>query len=646
MKRLFGKKMEAPTDYSDAIELNAGETELSPGLRNLYSPQATATKTRIRDIVDALLESGTLTEDVAAEIRTEHETTGTDFEKLLKGRDIEDDAILKAKAALYGYEFKEIVPEQVDRKALSLLGIDYIKSNYLMPVKINEDGVLVVATTDPANVFAIDDVKRQVNMNIDLVVCSKDNIDTICAELDEDKFDYNVDEFMTDLDDVELIENDDDEIEDLEKSAGESPVIKFVNYVLSNSLKEGASDIHIEPKEKYTKIRYRIDGVLFDSMQAPAKMHAAIVSRLKIMSNLDISERRIPQDGKIAVIMGGRGIDLRVSVLPTSHGEKVVIRLLDSKSIMIGLEDAGMEPRILTAFQDQIAQPNGILLVTGPTGSGKSTTLYSALAQMDSDRLNVSTVEDPVEYNLEFCNQVQVNEKAGMTFSGALRSLLRQDPDIIMIGEIRDAETSRIAVQAALTGHLVLSTLHTNDAPSSVSRLVNIGIEPYLIAASLNGILAQRLVRRICSNCKEPYTAPDNLRKYLDQAHIETHELMHGAGCEQCRDSGYAGRCGIHELLVIDESFRQLINVDSSVGGMRKAFRESGWPNLFEDGLQKVKRGTTTIEEILRVAEVADAAAPEAEQMQMDDSNQCPAEQHEQNEQHEQQDDNVYNIDG
>jgi type IV pilus assembly protein PilB len=220
---------------------------------------------------------------------------------------------------------------------------------------------------------------------------------------------------------------------------------------------------------------------------------------------------------------------------------------------MIGLEDSGMQPRILGAFQEQIAQPNGILLVTGPTGSGKSTTLYSALAQMDSDRLNVSMVEDPVEYNLEFCNQVQVNEKAGLTFAGSLRSLLRQDPDIIMVGEIRDQETSRIAVQAALTGHLVLSTLHTNDAPGSVSRLVNIGIEPYLIAASLNGILAQRLVRRICTNCKEPFTAPDNLRKYLDRAEIDPHNLMHGAGCDQCRDSGYAGRCGIHELLVIDE---------------------------------------------------------------------------------------------
>lgn len=608
MKRLFKKQSERrQTDYSDMVEMNAGQTELSPGLRNLYCPQATG-KIRVRDILDVLQEEGALNDEQIEQIRDEHKQTNTELEKLLAKRNISNEQILGAKAKLYGFEFKHIVPEQVDQKAFGLLEMNYIRTNHLLPVKITENGTLVVATMNPSNVFAIDDVKRLTGMNVDVVVCSQADIEAVCEQFDDSKFDYNVDEFMTDMDEVELIQDNEEEVEDLEKSAGESPVIKFVNYILSNALHEGASDIHIEPKEKYTKIRYRIDGVLFDSMQAPSKMHPAIVSRLKIMSNLDISERRIPQDGKIAVIMGGRGIDLRVSVLPTCHGEKVVIRLLDSKSIMINLEKSGMEKRILDAFGEQIAQPHGILLVTGPTGSGKSTTLYSALAQMDSNRLNVSTVEDPVEYNLEFCNQVQVNEKAGLTFSGALRSLLRQDPDIIMIGEIRDTETARIAVQAALTGHLVLSTLHTNDAPSSISRLVNIGIEPYLIAASLNGVLAQRLVRRICENCKEPYPAPDNLRKYLDIVHIQSDELMHGKGCEQCRDSGYSGRCGIHELLIVDDEFRQTINADATVNNMRQAFRHSGWPNLFEDGLQKVKKGITTIDEVLRVAEVADAA--------------------------------------
>jgi type IV pilus assembly protein PilB len=608
MKRLFGKKPERQSSCAGIIDLDAGQTELAPGLRNLYSPQLT-TKSHVRDLADMLCDLKALTAEQVADIRREQQAGGTDLEKLVSGKyGITKEVILEAKAHLYGYEFKRITPEQVDKKAFSLLDVKYIRTSLLLPIRLKEDGVLLLATTQPSNVFAIDDVKRQTNMNVDVIVCPEEDIEKVCETFDDSKFDYNVDEFVSQMDEVELVQDSEEEIEDLEKSAGESPVIKFVNYVLSNSLHQGASDIHIEPKEKFTKIRYRIDGVLFDAMQAPAKMHPALVSRLKIMANLDISERRVPQDGKIAVIMGGRGVDLRVSVLPTSHGEKVVIRLLDSKSIMISLEKTGMAPRLLEAFQQQIALPHGILLVTGPTGSGKSTTLYSALAQMDSDTLNVSTVEDPVEYNLEFCNQVQVNEKAGLTFAGALRSLLRQDPDIIMIGEIRDQETARIAVQAALTGHLVLSTLHTNDAPSSISRLVNIGIEPYLIAASLNGILAQRLVRRICSHCKEPFEAPDSLRKYIDAAGILPGELMHGKGCDQCRNSGYSGRCGIHELLIVDDDFRRIINADASVNSVRDAFRKSGWPNLFEDGLSKVKKGITTIEEILRVAEVADAA--------------------------------------
>ncbi|MCE5185763.1 MAG: Flp pilus assembly complex ATPase component TadA [Planctomycetaceae bacterium] len=610
MKRIFGKKTErqANDPAPGIIELDAGQTELAPGLRNLYSPQLT-TKSRMRDLADMLCELTAVTSEQVAQIREELRTANTDIETLAAGKyNVAKETILEAKARLYGYEFKRLTPEQVDKKAFALLDIKVIRTSFLMPVRIKENGVLLLATTQPSNVFAIDDVKRQTNMDIDVIVCPQEDIEKVCESLDDTKFDYNVEEFVTQMDDVELVQDSEEDVEDLEKSAGESPVIKFVNYVISHSLHQGASDIHIEPKEKFTKIRYRIDGVLFDTMQAPAKMHAALVSRLKIMANLDISERRIPQDGKIAVIMGGRGVDLRVSVLPTSHGEKVVIRLLDSKSIMISLDKTGMQPRILEAFRQQIALPHGILLVTGPTGSGKSTTLYSALAQMDSTTMNVSTVEDPVEYNLEFCNQVQVNEKAGLTFSGALRSLLRQDPDIMMIGEIRDQETARIAVQAALTGHLVLSTLHTNDAPSSISRLVNIGIEPYLIAASLNGILAQRLVRRICSNCKEPFTAPDSLRKYLEAGGIQPSELMHGKGCDQCRNSGYSGRCGIHELLIVDDDFRRIINVDASVNSVRDAFRKTGWPNLFEDGLGKVKNGVTTIEEILRVAEVADAA--------------------------------------
>ncbi len=612
MKRIFNKKNTAAPPDSGAVlaELDNEQNEMAPGLRSLYSPQLTTARSRFRDVVDILAKQELLTGEQVEAIRDERRKSGQKVETLLEGYHLSHEQILAAKAELYGYAFRRIEPDEVDKTAFGALDLKYIRANRLLPIAV-QDNTLTVGTSNPANVFAIDDLKRQVGMTVDIVVCLDEDIDTVCDALDDNKFDYNVDEFVSDLDDIELVQDSEDDIEDLEKSAGESPVIKFVNYVLSNALHEGASDIHIEPKEKNTKIRYRIDGVLFDSMQAPAKMHAAIVSRLKIMANLDIAERRVPQDGKIAVIMGGRGVDLRVSVLPTSHGEKVVIRLLDSKSILLGLDKMGMQPRLLEAFTEEIACPHGILLVTGPTGSGKSTTLYSALAQMNSQTLNVSTVEDPVEYNLEFCNQVQVNEKAGLTFSAALRSLLRQDPDIIMIGEIRDSETARIAVQAALTGHLVLSTLHTNDAPSSVSRLVNIGLEPYLIAASLNGILAQRLVRRLCGNCKEPFTPPDNLRKYLELGKIEPHELLKGKGCDQCRDSGYAGRSGIHELLIVDDAFREMINTDSSVNNMRRAFRKSGWPSLFEDGMAKVKNGITSIDEVLRVTE-ADGLDPAA----------------------------------
>jgi len=605
MRRLFGKKQDRRgEDFAAVMDLQAGQTELAPGLRNLYSP-ASNVKTHVRDIADVLGEEQVLSAEQLESLRNEQQRGHVDIEKYLQKLGISKDDILRSKARLYGFEFQKISPGDVDKAAFDKLELNYIRTNLVLPFAIR-DGVLMVGTSDPSNVFGIDDVKRHVGMPVDVVVCSSEDILAVCDKFDESKFNYNVDEIMGDMGEIEVVQDiDEGSAEDLEKSAGESPVIKFVNFLLTNALREGASDIHIEPKEKYTKIRYRIDGVLFDSQQAPAKMHPAIVSRLKIMANLDISERRIPQDGKIAVIMGGRNVDLRVSVLPCSHGEKVVVRLLDSKSIMLGLDKSGMEPRVLDAFLEQINLPHGILLVTGPTGSGKSTTLYSALAQIDSQTMNVSTVEDPVEYNLEYTNQVQVNEKTGMTFSAALRSLLRQDPDIIMIGEIRDGETARIAVQAALTGHLVLSTLHTNDAPSSVSRLVNIGIEPYLIAASLNGILAQRLVRRICKHCKEPYTAPENLRKYLDRAKIEPTQLFHGKGCDQCRNSGYAGRAGIFELLVVDEKFREIINQDASVNSMRRAFQASGWPTLFDDGLEKVRKGVTTIDEILRATEVS-----------------------------------------
>ena len=574
------------------------------GLSDLYSPEKT-TESHVYDIADALLDMGKIDSQQYSRIRQQQtDKPACDVAALLlKAAAVTEQDVLRAKAALYGLEFRHIEPQQVQKEAFEKLDPDFIKRSAVCPVAI-EQGVLLLATSEPGNVFAIEDAKRQTQMEVQAVVCTQNDIDAICEAFDKDKTNYRLDDIISDMTDVEVVQDEQEQSEDLEKMAGQSPVIKFVNYVISNAIRDGASDIHIEPKPKAMRTRFRIDGVLFDTMESPLKMHPAIVSRVKIMANLDISERRLPQDGKISAIVGGREVDLRVSTLPTNHGEKVVIRILDSKSILRGLDQLGMEPDVMKTFREQIDLPHGILLATGPTGSGKSTTLYTALCQMDSQKLNISTVEDPVEYELEFCNQVQTNEKIGLNFATALRSLLRQDPDVIMIGEIRDNETARIAVQAALTGHLVLSTLHTNDAASSITRLVNIGIDAYLIAASLNGVLAQRLVRKICQKCKQPYQVPESMRKHIEKAGVQQTELFHGAGCEHCRGSGYSGRIGIYELLIVDDAFRDVINEDASITNMRRVFGKSGRHTLFEDGILKVRQGITTLEEVLRVTEI------------------------------------------
>jgi type IV pilus assembly protein PilB len=346
-----------------------------------------------------------------------------------------------------------------------------------------------------------------------------------------------------------------------------------------------------------------IDGVMFEMMQPPAKMSAAIVSRLMIMANLDISERRLPQDGRIRCTVQNRKLDLRMSTLPTTYGEKVVMRILDTKSINVSLDDLGFDENTLTIWKSQIEQPHGIILVTGPTGSGKTTTLYASLRGMDKKELNISTVEDPVEYHLDGVTQTQMHEKIGMTFARALKALLRQDPDVIMLGEIRDMETAHTAVQAALTGHLVLSTLHTNDAPSSITRLVNIGIEPFLIGAAMNAALAQRLVRRICGHCKKPALVTDDHREFLDLHGIPSTELYEGVGCDKCRGTGFSGRVGIYELLVIDDHVRDIIARNPNVSEFRRMCMERGMVTLRQDGFSKVQRGFTTVAEILRVTE-------------------------------------------
>jgi type IV pilus assembly protein PilB len=612
MIRLFPREPKARvTSRPSAVTDICAAPAAIQGLSSLYSPEQDATPA-IRDVADILLEMGKISPQDLEQIRdSQQKRPGSDVVAIIRKMGIVPvNDVLMARAGLYGFEFRRVVPEAVDREAFKKLDIEYIKSHRIMPISQSE-GNLLVATSEPADVFVIDDVKRLVDMHVDVVVCPEEDIVKICDTLKENNWEFCVDDIIQDISqgEVQFIADAVQDNEDLEKSAGESPIIKFVNYLISHAIREGASDIHIEPKEKHTKIRYRIDGVLSDAMEPPSKMHAAVVSRLKIMSNLDISERRLPQDGRIAAIVGGRNIDLRISTLPTSHGEKAVIRVLDGKSISLGLEQLGFSPDTLAKLREEMHRPHGIVLVTGPTGSGKTTTLYSGLREMDGKSMNISTVEDPIEYHLDFCNQVQVIDKIGMSFAAALRSLLRQDPDVIMVGEIRDAETARIAVQAALTGHLVLSTLHTNDAPSSITRLVNIGIEPYLIAASLNSVLAQRLVRRICQHCKEPLKLSPRDLLMIEKAGIAPEEVFHGAGCDHCRRTGYSGRAGIYEMLAIDDKFRDIITQDASISSMRQAFHESGQKSLYDDGMLKVRSGITTIEEVLRVTEIYGLAA-------------------------------------
>ena len=610
MARIFGFKVKEQRTCKNQINdhLDNGDDEEISGLSQLYSPeqeQEQESAAQIRDEADALSEMGKITGEQLSELRgIQKKRANCDICQLIKELNLAHEPdISMARANLNGCEFQRIEPEKVDKDVFNKLDREYIKSNRIMPIAVRDE-ILVVATSRPADLFIIEDVKRQTQMKTETVVCMDEDIDNVCETFDNERIDYDIDDIINDMADVEVVQDQQEESDDLEKMAGQSPIIKFVNYLISNAVREGASDIHIEPKDKYMRTRYRIDGVLFEMKQSPLKMHPAVVSRIKIMADLDISERRLPQDGKIKVSVAGRAIDLRISTLPTNHGEKVVIRVLDSESITRGLEQLGMEHDVMKGFGEQVAMPHGILLVTGPTGSGKSTTLYSALSQMDGDKLNISTVEDPVEYELGFCNQVQINEKIGLEFATSLRSLLRQDPDVIMIGEIRDNETARIAVQAALTGHLVLSTLHTNDAACSITRLVDIGIEPYLIAASLNGVLAQRLVRKICPECKEIYHVSEHVARYVEKEGVEPGQIYHGAGCDSCRGSGYLGRVGIYELLIIDEQFRDMINKDSSVNNMRRSFHESDRRSLFDDGILKVKQGLTTIEEVLRVTKV------------------------------------------
>jgi len=554
-----------------------------------------------------LLEQRAITPEqlAAARERQKQDPRLSVLDALVEGNVVDEAAAMQAVATYFGLPFARLKPGEVDAETFKMLEFDFITRRRVIPIR-REDEKVVVGISDPADIFLVDDVKRRIRHPIQFVVTPDGDIRDAAEELNISES-QGVEEIIQGIndDEVEVVEAEIEEVTDLEKIAGESPVIRYVNFLIVNAVKEGASDIHIEPGERKLRVRYRIDGMLFNQQAPPPQMQSAIISRLKIMANLDIAERRLPQDGRVQAMIHGQHIDLRLSTLPMTHGEKCVIRILDNRSIMIGLERLGMGKDTLEQFSRAIKQPHGIVLVTGPTGSGKTTTLYSALQVMDGDTLNISTVEDPVEYQLDFANQVNVREHIGLTFAASLRSLLRQDPDVIMIGEIRDEETARIAVQASLTGHLVLSTLHTNDAPSSITRLINIGIEPYLIAASVNAVLAQRLVRRICDNCKTPETTlREGVAHYLAEHNAPVDKIYRGAGCDKCRQTGYSGRMGIYELLEMDDDMRDLVTSNPPLMELRRACQAHGMRMLREDGLKKLADGLTTVEEIARATEV------------------------------------------
>ncbi|HZN70000.1 MAG TPA: ATPase, T2SS/T4P/T4SS family [Tepidisphaeraceae bacterium] len=608
---MFGRRTtpEAPATPANA---NGGRAPAPapadgpPEMEQLWAPE----QAKVRKTVDQLLqERGVVNEEQLAQARNvAAQTPGKSMAQILLTMNAASEAqILSALAETLGLQFVTPKREEVEQRAFELLPLDFIRKHAVLPLKV-EGKTLSVAMTDPANVFLIDEIKRKSKRDVKVSVTTAADIARVVEIITNGASDVNMDDIIKDMneEDVQVVKDvSSEDVTDLEKAGSESPVIRFVNYVIADALKQGASDIHIEPKEKALKVRYRIDGVLFESMNPPHAMHAAIVSRLKIMANLDISERRLPQDGRIRCVVNDRKVDLRMSTLPVANGEKVVMRILDTRSINVKLDDLGFSENSLTIWKNQIDQPHGIILVTGPTGSGKTTTLYSSLRQMDGNNMNISTVEDPVEYHLGSANQVQVHAKIGMTFAAALRALLRQDPDVVMIGEIRDPETANIAVQAALTGHLVLSTLHTNDAPSSVTRLINIGVEPYLISAALNAVLAQRLVRKICKECKEEFQPTGEMQEFLIMQGFGTEKSFKGKGCDRCRRTGYSGRLGIYELLVMDDGLRDTVTSNPDVNNLRKLCRERGLVSLRQDGFEKVKKGLTTVDEILRVTENA-----------------------------------------
>ncbi len=550
-------------------------------------------------LADILVNKEYVSREALVDVQRQHEGSRQRLGEILVERELITEAqLMSAVAERMGLEFVELTGHPIDAMASSLVPEAIARRHGIIPIGFDADGRLQLAMSDPSNVLAIDDVRTLTGHRIRPVAATRDDILTAIREH------AGLSDAVESVVDESAMTDDGGGGTELATAVEDAPIVRFVNAIIQQAVASRASDIHVEPGEGPLRVRFRVDGVLQEIASQHRSIQAGVVSRLKIMADLDIAERRVPQDGRMSVRTAGKAIDLRVSTLPTVHGEKVVMRILDKSSVLLALSDLGFLEHNYVRFERNFRKPYGMILVTGPTGSGKSTTLYATLNVVSSPDVNVVTTEDPVEYRLPGINQVQINTKAGLTFPAALRSILRQDPDIVLVGEMRDHETAQIGMEAALTGHLVLSTLHTNDAPSAVTRLTEMDVDAFLVASAVDCVVAQRLARKLCGACREPYTPSGS---ELRNAGIPWHDggplpqLYQAVGCKRCGNTGYRGRVAIHEVMEVTETIQRLITGGASTDDVAAAARQSGMTALREDGLAKVLMGRTTIEEIARV---------------------------------------------
>ncbi|BHH86015.1 type II secretion system ATPase GspE [Desulforhopalus sp. 52FAK] len=560
----------------------------------------------MKKIGQLLIDNCGVSKDAVEEaLKTQVETHIPIGEILLKEGEVDELSLLKVLGEQYGILVYRTLPTEIQMEFAEIIPISFLKQNMIVPIITSDDKY--IAINNPHNFQALDDLRSLLSLKTSKIVLAPSQQIINAINFVYDMTPTSADEVMQDIDDEdpERLFSEIEEVGDLLDDTSDSPVIRLVNLMFSQAVRDNASDIHIEPYQNSLKIRQRLDGILYDMLRPPKHVQSALVSRVKIMAKLNIAEKRLPQDGRIELKVANKEIDIRVSTLPTAFGERVVLRLLHKSSVMISLGDLGMPEDRFATFDKEIRSPNGIVLVTGPTGSGKTTTLYAALSAINNTDINIITVEDPIEYRISGIGQVQINPKIDLTFASGLRSIVRQDPDVILVGEIRDTETAEIAIQSALTGHLVFSTLHTNDSPGAITRLRDMGIESFLIASSVNAILAQRLVRIICEHCKEEYTPSSEMfaRIGLEGEEYHEHKAYRGRGCAKCHSTGFKGREGIYELLHMTQDMKALILQTSDANAIRKRAIENGMITLQQAGAEKVLQGVTTIEEVYRVSQ-------------------------------------------